>query len=414
MIHIRTAIDAEMQGTNDVIERLAREGACRIIQAALEAEVAGYIARYETVRDDEGRRLVVRNGSMPERDLLSGLGPLPIRQPRVHDRRPDHKFVSSLLPPYLRRLPTIDALLPALYLKGVSSGGCLDALQALLGDRARGLSASTLVRLKAQWEEEYNEWCKRDLSGKRYVYIWADGIYFNVRLTDERPCLLVLMGARPDGTKELLAVWDGERESKLSWKEVLLDLKARGLAEPPLLAVGDGALGFWSALEETMPACRQQRCWVHKTANVLDKLPKKVQPSAKSLIHDMYRAETRTDALAAFERFRDLYEAKYPRAWECLRKDQDTLFTFYDFPAEQWVHIRSTNPIESTFATVRLRTRRTKGCGSRTATLTMVFKLAREAEKRWRRLRGSIRLAQVLDGVNFVDGVHPDERQNAA
>jgi transposase-like protein len=279
-----------------------------------------------------------------------------------------------------------------------------EALVAILGENAQGVSPTNIIRLKQVWEKEYDEWMKRDLSYKQYVYIWADGIYFNVRLSEERPCLLVLIGARVDGTKELLAIHDGIRESKLSWKEVLLDLKARGLAITPRLAIGDGALRFWAALEEEMPRCRQQRCWVHKTANILDKLPKSVQTNAKTLVHEMYMSPTKEEGLKTFNQFLNLYEAKYPKACKCLEKDKDQLFTFYDFPADHWQHIRTTNPIESTFASIRHRSRQTKGCGSRKATLSMVFKLALEAEKKWRRLRGSILISKVVNGVKFKDG----------
>ena len=280
-----------------------------------------------------------------------------------------------------------------------------EALAAILGDQARGLSPSTIIRLKEAWQGEYAEWARRDLTGKHYVYLWADGIYFNVRLTDDRPCMLVVMGALADGTKELVAIHDGERESKLSWIEVVRDVKRRGLEEAPKLAVGDGALGFWAALEEVFPQTRQQRCWVHKTANILDKMPQKTQPSAKSLIHEMYLAETRADALVAFKEFVERYGAKCPKAVACLVKDKDVLFTFYDFPAEHWAHLRTTNPIESTFATVRHRHRQTKGCGSRTATLAMVFKLAREAERRWRKLNAYQLIRKVIEGVVFKDGI---------
>lgn len=414
MTQYPTPADPLVQEGRIDLEHLLREGARRLLDLTIRDEVEAYIERHKDLRDEAGRRLVVRNGSLPERELASGLGPIPVRQPRVHDRRPGCRFTSAILPPYLRRLPTVDALIPALYLKGVSTGDFTEVLQAILGERASGLSPTSIVRMKAVWEDDYKAWQARDLAGKRYVYWWVDGIYFNVRLTDERPCILVILGALPDGTKELVAVWDGQRESKLSWKEVILDCQSRGLVETPLVAVGDGALGFWAALEEVFPSTRRQRCWVHKTANVLDKMPKKLQPSAKSLIHEIYMAEKKTDALAAFDRFERLYGAKYPAAWECLRKDKEDLLTFYDFPAEHWIHLRTTNPIESTFATVRHRTRRTKGCGSRLATLTMVFKLAREAEKHWRKLNGSERIAQVIAGVIFADGVHPAERQTAA
>jgi transposase-like protein len=323
----------------------------------------------------------------------------------VRDRKAKARFTSRILPPFLRRVPSVDALIPVLYLKGISTGDFSEALEAILGPQAAGLSATNIVRLKEGWKTEYEAWAARDLSTKSYVYWWADGIYFNVRLDPERPCLLVLMGALEDGTKELVAVWDGIRESKASWLEVLRDLKARGLTEAPKLAIGDGALGFWAALEEEYSKVREQRCWVHKTANVLDKLPQSVQPYAKKLIHEMYLAPTKEKALEAYRRFLSEYEAKYPKATDCLRKDEDVLFTFYDFPAEHWMHIRTTNPIESAFATVRHRTRQTKGCGSRLATLMMVFKLAMQAERHWRKLNSAQLLAHVIRGVVFTDGV---------
>ena len=399
------SLESRIEGeSRSALDELVREGARKMLQDAIENEVAEYLERHGEVKDDQGRQAVVRNGSMPGRTLVTGAGPLPIRQPRVRDRREDHRFTSAILPPYLRRTPSVDALIPALYLKGISTGDFTTALEAILGENASGLSATNIVRLKQGWEEEYKEWSRRDLSGKRYVYWWADGIYFNVRLEDERTCMLVLMGTLGDGTKELIAVLDGFRESKDSWTELMRDLKRRGLKDGPKLAVGDGALGFWAALREMFPQAQEQRCWIHKTANVLDKMPKSLQAKAKSMIHEMYLAPTRKDALAAFDVFLETFEAKYPKASECLTKDKDVLFTFYDFPAEHWQHIRSTNPIESTFATVRHRTRRTKGCGSRTATLTMVFKLAREAEKHWRRINGYAQIVHILEGKKFVDG----------
>jgi len=388
-----------------VLDELARQGAQRMLQTALENEVAEYLERHSEERDEQGRRLVVRNGTMPERAVTSGVGPLELQQPRVNDRRADEKFSSRILPPFLRRLPSVDNLIPVLYLKGISTGDFSEALEAILGKDAKGLSATNIVRLKEQWEQEYQEWQKRSLVGKRYVYVWADGIYFKVRLADDRPCLLVLMGTLEDGRKELIAIYDGERESKLSWQEMLQDLKRRGLEHAPELAIGDGALGFWAALAEEFQSTKVQRCWVHKTANVLDKMPKKVQPGAKDLLHEMYLSATEEDALEACEQFMKRYQAKFPKACECLAKDKDVLFTFYEFPAEHWSHIRTTNPIESTFATVRHRTKRTKGCGSRTATLSMVFKLCLEAEKRWRRINGYDLIAKLLEGVTFVDGV---------
>lgn len=386
------------------LDDLLREGARGMLQSAIEGEVSEYIEQHQHLRDEAGHRLVVRNGSLPPREILSGVGRLRIKQPRVHDRRDFRRFTSRILPPFLRRVPSLDSLIPALYLKGISTGDFSEALSSLLGEKATGLSATNIVRLKAGWEDEYREWSQRDLSGKHYVYLWADGIYFNVRLEPDRPCMLVIMGTLPDGRKELLAVSDGHRESKESWLEVLRDLQRRGLKSGPKLAVGDGALGFWAALEEFYSGTRHQRCWVHKTANVLDKLPKRVQPHAKGMLHEMYLAATKADAEEAYRAFLDHYDAKYPKACECLRKDHDVLFTFYDFPAEHWPHIRSTNPIESTFATVRHRTRQTKGCGSRLATLTMVFKLARQAEKHWRRINAYKLIPKIIEGMKFVDG----------
>lgn len=388
------------------LDEVLRQGAERMLQTAIEAEVADYINGHEHCREvGSGHRLVVRNGWREERAIQTPLGKVAVKQPRVDDRRKGHRFESILLPPYLRKTPTIEALIPLLYLKGVSSNDMPDALEALLGSRPSGLSANTVIRLKETWEKEFAQWNERDLSGKRYVYLWADGIYMNVRLEKDRPCLLVVMGTLEDGTKELIAIHDGERESKLSWKTLLRDIKRRGLKEAPKLAVGDGALGFWSALAEVFSETRQQRCWVHKTANILDKLPKRVQPDAKQLIQEMYMAETRKDAMSAYREFCQQYEAKYPKAVECLRKDKDTLFAFYDFPAEHWIHIRTTNPIESTFATIRHRHRQTKGCGSRKATLAMAYKLAREAEKHWRRITGYTLVAKVLRGVRFENGI---------
>lgn len=390
------------------LEDVLREGARQMLQAAIEGEVVEYVAAHQGVRDADGRRLVVRNGYLPERDLVTGIGPVKVRQPRVHDRRPEEKFTSKILPPFMRRVPSLDALIPCLYLKGISTGDLAEALEAILGPQAKGLSATNVVRLKEGWKQDYEAWRQRDLSGKHYVYIWVDGIHFNVRLDDERSCILVIIGAGQDGKKELLAVQDGYRESKLSWLEILRDLKRRGLKHLPALATGDGALGFWAAADEEFPTTRRQRCWVHKTANILDKMPKGVQGKAKKCIHDIYMAATKEQALKAYDEFLRLYQAKFPAACECLEKDKADLFTFYDFPAEHWIHLRTTNPIESTFSTVRLRTVRTKGCGSRTATLTMVYKLAEQAEKHWRRLNAHELILKVIQGVRFVDGEMKD------
>jgi putative transposase len=401
----KTDAGQSVSETKSVLEELLRQGAREMLLKAIEAEVAEYIDQHSHLRDEAGHRLVVRNGHLPEREILTGIGPLPIRQPRVNDKRPEQKFTSNILPPFMRRVPSIDALIPCLYLKGISTGDFSEALEAILGPQATGLSATNIVRLKEGWKQDYEAWNKRDLSEKHYVYIWVDGIHFNVRLDDERSCVLVIIGATKDGTKELLAVQDGYRESKLAWQEILRDLKARGLAKLPALAVGDGALGFWAAAEEEFATTRRQRCWVHKTANILDKMPRSVQNHAKTRIHDMYMADTKANALKAYDEFLTLYGAKYPRACECLSKDKEDLFTFYDFPAEHWIHIRTTNPIESTFATVRLRTKRTKGCGSRIATLTMVFKLVEQAEKHWRRMNGHALILKLIEGVKFKDGI---------
>ncbi len=386
------------------LEEIAREGAIRMLQAALVDEADEFVRRFAHVVDEKGCRVVVKNGYLPQREVATGIGPLPVKKPRVRDRSGAQRFTSKILPPFLRRVPSIDALIPVLYLKGVSTGDFSEALAAILGPNAAGLSASNIVRLKESWQKDFEAWSKRDLGGKRYAYLWADGLYFNVRLEKDRPCVLVLMGATSDGKKELIAVWDGHRESKASWQTVLRDLKQRGLTDSPHLAIGDGALGFWAALREEFPETREQRCWVHKTANILDKMSKSIQPDAKKLIHEMYLSPTLKTAKAAFKEFKARYEAKYPKAVDCLIKDEEVLFAFYDFPAEHWLHIRSTNAIESTFATVRHRTRQTKGCGSRHATMMMVFKLAIEAEKKWRRLNGHQLIAKVIEGVKFSDG----------
>jgi putative transposase len=404
---------AEVSGRS-MLDELLRDGAQRMLQAAIEQEVGAYVEQHQASVTEGGRRLVVRNGHLPERAIQTGLGAVRIEQPRVDDRRAGQKFTSRILPPYLRRVPSLDALIPALYLHGVSTGDFTEALSAILGPSAAGLSPANIVRLKAGWEQEFQQWQDRDLRGKRYVYWWADGVYFNVRLSEDRPCILVIMGSLENGTKELIAVVGGQRESKLSWQGLLSDLKRRGLQAPPKLAVGDGALGFWAALEEEFPAVPAQRCWVHKTANVLDKLPKSVQAQAKEQLHEMYLSPTRAQALQVYEDFGRLYEAKYPKACACLRQDKEQLFGFYDYPAEHWSHLRTTNPIESTFATIRHRTRQTKGCGSVAATLAMVFQLARVAEKHWRRLNGYELLARVIAGVQFVDGVELIPKVKAA
>ena len=396
--------------SRDVLTSILREGAQRLLAAAVEAEAAEWIEAHRHVHDEHGHRQVVRNGHLPQRTLLTGLGPVEVRQPRVLDRRPageGERFSSKILPPYLRKTKSIEELIPWLYLKGISTGDFSEALAALVGPEAKGLSASTITRLKEVWEGEFQEWTKRPLKGKEYVYVWADGVHFNIRLEEDRQCILVLMGATADGRKELIAITDGYRESEQSWKGLLLDVQARGLSIDPKLATGDGALGFWKALRQVYPATREQRCWVHKTVNVLDKLPKRLQPEAKNKLHQIWMAETRADAQKAFDLFIETYQAKYPKATECLAKDRDVLLTFYDFPAEHWVHLRTTNPIESTFATVRLRHRRTKGNGSRLACLTMVYKLMQSAAQKWRLLNGCPLLPDVIAGVQFIDGLKP-------
>jgi transposase-like protein len=396
-----------------VLETIMREGARKMLQAALEIEIEEHLERYKGIVDSFGNRLVVRNGSQPERTILTGAGPMPVKRPRVDDRALDasgkERFTSRILPPFMRRAASIDTLIPALYLKGISTDDFPTALEAILGPQAKGLSASTVVRLKEIWTEEHIEWSKRNLAGKRYVYVWADGVYCNARLEDERSCLLVLMGADSFGNKELIAVSDGFRESSQSWKELLLDLRSRGLVIDPALVVCDGAMGFQAAAVEVWPTTRIQRCWFHKSGNVLDKLPSSIQAKAKTMLHDMYLSPTREDALKAFDLFVGSFGAKYPKATECLVKDKSDLFAFYDFPAAHWIHLRTSNPIESTFATVRLRHRKTKGCGTRKATLAMVYKLCREAEKGWRRLDGYKLIPLVEAGKKFVNGEQVDE-----
>jgi len=393
-----------------MLTSILRDGAQRLLTQAVEAEVAEWIETHRHSRDEQGHRQVVRNGYLPERTLVTGVGPVEVKQPRVLDRRSAGEaepFSSKILPPYLRKTKSIEELIPWLYLKGISTGDFSEALAALVGPQAKGLSASTITRLKEVWQAEFQDWSRRSLQGKEFVYVWADGVHFNIRLEEDRQCILVLLGATADGRKELIAITDGFRESEQSWKALLLDVKARGLVIDPKLATGDGALGFWKAIGQVYPTTREQRCWVHKTANVLDKLPQRLQPEAKEKLHQIWMAETRAQADQAFALFLDTYQAKYPKATDCLAKDRNVLLTFYDFPAEHWIHLRTTNPIESTFATVRLRHRRTKGNGSRTACLTMVFKLLQSASKKWRLLNGSQLLPDVIAGVQFIDGLKP-------
>jgi len=395
---------------NDPLTELLRVGARSLIAQAVEAELVALLSKHGDNKLPDGRQAVVRNGYLPERTVQTGLGDVDVRVPKVRDRsKTGIKFNSNLLPPYLKRSTSIEEMLPWLYLKGLSTGDYGEALSSLLGEQAKGLSANTISRLKSQWIDEHTEWRKRDLSDKRYVYFWADGIYSHVRM-DDRLCLLVIIGVTEHGTKELVAVEDGFRESTASWTEVLTGLRERGLTFSPKLSVGDGALGFWGALSKVYPTCRHQRCWVHKTANVLNKLPKSMQPKVKEALHDIWMAESRDNANVAFNSTIARFSAKYPQAMGCLEKDREELLAFYDFPAEHWIHIRTTNPIESTFATVRLRTNKARNCGSRDTTLAMVYKLMESAQKRWKKIKGFILLTLVVNNVEFKDGVQVSEQ----
>jgi putative transposase len=398
----------------DALSEVLREGARSLLAEAVETEVAEFLARYQDDQDAAGRARMVRNGHLPERTIQTGLGQVAVKAPRVHDRSGQVRFNSNIVPRYLRRSRSIEALLPWLYLKGISSGEFSEALAALLGADAPGLSAGTISRLKTVWLEEHARWERGSLAHKQYVYLWVDGIHFGVRLEEANQCILVVIGATPEGRKELVALADGFRESEQSWKELLRGLKNRGLKIDPKLAIGDGALGFWKALPQVFGATREQRCWVHKTANVLNKLPKHLQPKAKSDLHQIWMAETRERAYVAFDAFVQNYEPKYPKAAQCLAKDKNSLLTFYDFPAEHWHHIRTSNPIESTFASVRLRTAKTRGCVSRASILSLVFKLTKSAEQRWLKLRGPERIAEVIRGIQFKNGVRNDLKKIAA
>lgn len=394
---------------SDLLE-IARSGARRLLQRALEAEIEAHVNAHAEVVEGDGHRRVVRNGHAPERTILTGVGPIEVSRPRVDERKaldvdPSHeRFVSGVLPRFLRRTPTVEGVVAVLYLKGISTNDFDAALKAIYGEEVGSLSASTVSRLKEVWYEEYQVWRKSGLSADRYAYIWADGVHFNVRVEGERSCVLVVIGAKFNGEKELLAISDGVRESEASWKELLLEMRDRGMTEDPKLAVADGALGFWKALPQVFPTTKEQRCWVHKTANVLDTLPKSAQPRAKTLIHDIYLAETEAAGNKAFDHFCESYRDRYTKTVENLEKDRDQLMTFYQFPAAHWKHIRSTNVIESVFATVRLRTYKTKGMGTRKATLAMGFKLIQEAEKRWRRIAKWRLLELVQAGRAFKDG----------
>ena len=406
----------------DPLTEVLRNGARTLLAQAVEAEVADFLTKHADLKTEDGRQRVVRHGRLPEREVMTGIGPVAVRQPRVRDRSAAAddadriRFTPAILPPYARRSKSLEVLIPILYLKGISTGDFEDVLAALLGKDAPGLSASTISRLKEAWSDEHNRWKRRDLSARRYVYVWADGIYLQARLEDEKQCILVLIGATPEGKKELLGFTDGARESAQDWRELLLDLKARGLTVAPKLAVADGALGFWKAVGELWSMTREQRCWVHKTANVLGKLPKSQQPKAKRSLQEIWMAATRIEAMAAFDAFIAAYALKYEKATECLEKDREALLAFYEFPAEHWKHLRTSNPIESTFATVRHRTIRAKGCLSNTTALAMVFKLVEAAQRSWRRLDGHSQLPKVILGAKFSDGleVDTDDRQPKA
>jgi transposase-like protein len=395
---------------DDHLTEILRHGCTRILTEALEAEIELFIEQYKELRDTRGRQRIIRNGYLPKREIQTGIGQVKVQVPRARDQEPEDepiRFSSSILPPYLRRTRSIEELLPWLYLKGISTGDFKEALAALLGKDAPGLSSKTIGRLKAKWKADLEQWKRRDLKGKRYVYWWADGVYCNVRM-DERQCLLVIIGATPEGKKELVAIEGGFRESELSWKAVLRNIKKRGFEQGPELAIGDGALGFWNALNEQYPGTKWQRCWVHKTANVLNKLPRSQQPKAKQMLHDIWMADGKKEAEKNFDEFIETFKVKYYQATNCLEKDREVLLTFYDFPAEHWKHIRTTNPIESTFATVRLRTAKVKSCFTSQTVVSMAFQLCRCAEKRWQKLNGVQQLAKIIQGRVFVDGIEKD------
>ena len=401
-----TVVPLRQPEGQDLLSTMLREGAQRLIAEALQAEFDEHLEQFAERRDDEGRLAVVRNGWQPRREVLTGLGPVGVRVPKARSRIEERAvFHSMLVPPYVRRAKAVDAALPWLYLHGVSTGDMREALAALVGTEAKGLSPPVVARLKGRWSQEYKAWRRKPLGKERWVYVWADGIYSGLRAEDQRLCALVLIGVNERGQKRFLAIEDGVRESKQSWLELLRDLKERGLKLAPNLAVGDGALGFWAALEEIFPTTRQQRCWVHKTANILNYLPKSLQARAKAGLHDIWMADTQANAETAFDRFVTNYAAKYPKATECLAKDRAALLAFYAFPAEHWIHIRSSNVIESSFATIRHRTDRTKGCLTRDGMLAMIYKLGQSAERSWRRLRGFEWLAKVVEGVKFRDGI---------
>jgi len=400
----RNKTEETSRANQDELTAVIRAGARKLIAQALEAEVTELLSAFGDQHDANGRARVVRNGYQPAREIQTGIGPVMVQVPKVRSRQGQAvRFHSALVPPYVRKSRSLEAALPWLYLKGISTGEMQAALEVLVGPEAKGLSASTVARLKQTWRAEYEAWRQRRFDQDRWVYIWVDGIYSGLRAEHQRLCALVVIGVNEHGEKHLLALEDGLRESTQSWREVLVDLQARGM-NPPELAIGDGAMGFWTALGELSPTTRQQRCWFHKTGNVLNALPKSVHPKAKRALHAIWQAATRQEADRAFDQFIVTYEPKYPKATACLLKDQDTLLTFYDFPAKHWQSVRTTNPIESTFATIRHRTARTKGCVTRDSLLHMMFKLGQCAENNWRKLRGFADLAKVIEGTPFVNG----------
>ena len=389
----------------DALSEMLRTGAQHLIHQAVQAELEGLLLQHANQVTRDGKAAVVRNGYLPAREILTGIGPVTVRIPKVRTREGEPvTFRSALVPPYVRKSRSLEAALPWLYLKGISTGEMQEALEVLVGPQAQGLSASTISRLKAEWSEQYQQWRNTKLDKDRWVYIWADGIYSGLRSEEDKLCALVIIGVNERGQKQFLAIEDGIRESTKSWREILLKLKQRGM-NPPKLAIGDGAMGFWAALEEVYPKTRSQRCWVHKCGNVLNYLPKSAQPRAKQALHEIWQAETKADAEKAFDLFIESYEAKYPKAAICLQKDREEMLAFYDFPALHWQSIRTSNPIESTFGTIRHRTKRSKGCLSRDGMLHMMFKLGQCAEKRWRLLRGFGYLAKVIEGTAFIDGI---------
>ncbi len=389
----------------DPLTEMLRFGAQQLIQEAVEVELQELLAEHRARRTAEGNTGVVRNGHLPERELQTGIGPVTVKIPKVRAKSGEPvTFRSALVPPYVRKTQSLEAALPWLYLKGISTGEMSEALKVLVGSQAKGLSASTVSRLKQVWAQEYRKWCEEDLTKERWVYIWADGVYSRLRSEDAKLCALVIIGVNESGEKHFLAIEDGIRESTQSWREILLKLKSRGMSSPNL-AVGDGAMGFWAALDEIYGDTRQQRCWMHKTMNVLNYLPKSSQAKAKEALHNIWQAETKVDAKKAFDLFIKTYEAKYPKATLCLQKDREELMAFYDFPAKHWQSLRTSNPIESTFGTIRHRTKRSKGCLTRDGMLHMMFKLGMCAEKKWRKLRGFNDLAKVVTGVQFKDGI---------